>query len=184
MFILYIVPSNPVLANTLRHAAAEYLSKPIHERDAGFDLYSDTKIIGGGLNSMLLSQNVRAAVYDTVRGYFRAYWLLPRSSISKTPLRLANSVGLIDAGYRGTLFAAIDNMGSTYVVKDGDNNRLFQIAAPDLSPWEDIRIVSEIPGGETLRGEGGFGSTGVAAAPAPAENAAPAAPAPVEDTNE
>ena len=30
------------------------------------------------------------------------------SSISKTPLRFANSVGIIDAGYRGTIMAAVE----------------------------------------------------------------------------
>ena len=34
------------------------------------------------------------------------YYLYPRSSISKTKMRLANSVGIIDAGYRGELIAA------------------------------------------------------------------------------
>ena len=40
----------------------------------------------------------------------RPYFLMPRSSISKTPLRLCNSVGLIDAGYRGEIMAAVDNI--------------------------------------------------------------------------
>ena len=39
-----------------------------------------------------------------------SFLLLPRSSISKTPLRLSNSVGLIDAGYRGELQAPVDNI--------------------------------------------------------------------------
>ena len=34
------------------------------------------------------------------------YYLYPRSSISKTPLILANSVGIIDSGYRGNIKAA------------------------------------------------------------------------------
>ena len=35
---------------------------------------------------------------------------MPRSSISKTPLRLANSIGLIDGGYRGEIMAPCDNI--------------------------------------------------------------------------
>ena len=39
-----------------------------------------------------------------------SYYLLPRSSMgAKTPLRLSNSVGLKDAGYRGNVIAIVDN---------------------------------------------------------------------------
>ena len=34
-----------------------------------------------------------------------SYYLYPRSSISKTPLRMSNSTGIIDAGYRGEIIA-------------------------------------------------------------------------------
>ena len=70
---------------------------------------------------------------------------------------MANSVGLIDAGYRGVLLGVVD-VHQEYTVHAGD--RYFQIAAADLQPWSKIHIVDEIPGGATLRGEGGFGSTG------------------------
>ena len=39
------------------------------------------------------------------------YYLYPRSSTgSKTPLRLSNSIGVIDSGYRGNLIACFDNI--------------------------------------------------------------------------
>ena len=112
----------------------------------------------------MISQQLAAAYFDTERGIFRAFWLLPRSSISKTGLRLANSVGLIDAGYRGTIKAACDGIDAVEA-----NTRLFQLAAPDLLPWDEVRVVSEIPGGVTLRGVGGFGSTGTGGAGGSAE---------------
>jgi dUTP pyrophosphatase len=71
---------------------------------------------------------------------------------------MANSVGLIDAGYRGPLLAMLYSTGKDFAVAAGD--RYFQISASDLLPFERIEIVDEIPGGATLRGEGGFGSTG------------------------
>ena len=41
--------------------------------------------------------------------YYVSYYLYPRSSVStKTPLRLANSVGIIDSGYRGNIKAVFD----------------------------------------------------------------------------
>ncbi len=85
-----------------------------------------------------------------------SYYLYPRSSISKTPLRLANSVGIIDAGYRGHIMAKVDNLSdSEYVIKRGD--RLFQMCMPDLTmPIVVLDHVSV----DTQRGTGGFGSTG------------------------
>lgn len=155
MYILYIKTDAATLYTL---AATNYLAKPYGERDAGFDLVSTACVVDG--KSVKISQHASAALYDTKLNIFRAYWMLPRSSISKTPLRLANSVGLIDAGYRGTLLAAVDNItADPYSVNHGD--RLFQLSSPDLLPFDDIKIVDEIPGGATLRGSGGFGSTGV-----------------------
>ena len=139
-------------------AAAAYLSKPYTERDAGFDVFCASDKIIGDYYGAMLGMGCSAAFWDGERGMFRAYWLLPRSSISKTPLRMKNSVGLIDAGYRGELLAAVDSRTSEYTCSKG--TRLFQLSSPDLLPWDDIRIVDTIPGGPTLRGAGGFGSTG------------------------
>ena len=158
MFVLYIVPDSPEAAALYKKQVEAYLAKPVGERDAGFDLYSATTSVKAGPNAVKIPQTCSAAVYNVLAGRFHAYWMMPRSSISKTPLRLANSMGLIDAGYRGTLLAMVDSK-SDMEVAFGD--RYFQIAAADLSPFHDIKIVSEIPGGPTLRGAGGFGSTGV-----------------------
>ena len=89
----------------------------------------------------------------------RGFYVLPRSSmVSKTPLRQANSVGLIDFGYRGECMLVVDNVsGMKYDVKAGD--RLCQIVAPDASPIN-VNIVEGTWEEETSRGEGGFGSTG------------------------
>jgi len=159
MYILYIQPENSSAAAWYKEQAASYLAKPYTERDAGFDLYSAEAVVEPKMGAKI-SQQTKAAVFDTTRNIFRAYWMLPRSSISKTPLRLANSVGLIDAGYRGTLIAAIDNIHTEqFAVKNGD--RITQVANSDLLPWNSIEVVDVIPGGETLRGTGGFGSTGL-----------------------
>jgi dUTP pyrophosphatase len=104
------------------------------------------------------------------KGVPSGFYLYPRSSISKTKMRMANSVGIIDAGYRGELIAAVDTTG-VYGSNDIHHiwketiepirkfDRYFQICAPDLSPFS-IRIVaSEDELGKTERGSGGFGST-------------------------
>jgi len=100
------------------------------------------------------------------------FYLYPRSSISKTRMRLANSVGIIDAGYRGDLIAAVDTIGlfgsndiwhvwkeTLSPIKKYD--RYFQVCAPDLSPFLVHIVETEAElGTPTTRGAGGFGSTG------------------------
>ena len=87
----------------------------------------------------------------------------PRSSISKSKLRLANATGIIDSGYRGHLIGMFDlvNLSDNeeYVVEKLD--RLLQICAPGLVPIvvEIVNTFEEL-GGETERGSGGFGSSG------------------------
>ena len=85
-----------------------------------------------------------------------SYYLYPRSSIIKTPLRLSNSVGIIDAGYRGNIIACVDNI-KNYEFKIEKGSRLFQICGPTLEPIE-IRVINELSNSQ--RGSGGFGSTG------------------------
>ena len=85
------------------------------------------------------------------------YWLLPRSSIYKTPMIMANSVGVIDKTYRGELMAPVRSIGPEYNIQCGE--RYFQIVAPDMGWITEVRIVDSLP--ETSRGAGGFGSTGL-----------------------
>ena len=86
------------------------------------------------------------------------YFLYPRSSTgTKTPLRLANSVGVIDAGYRGNYIAAFDNI-RPLDFKVEKEQRLVQICPPNLTYPLRVELVEELD--ETERGGGGFGSTG------------------------
>jgi dUTP pyrophosphatase len=100
-------------------------------------------------------ENVYGASYSS------GYYVYPRSSISKTPLMLANHVGIIDSGYRGNLMAAVRKLPSAqseYVVEK--HTRLFQICHPSLCPIF-VVLVPESELNSSERGEGGFGSTGV-----------------------
>jgi dUTP pyrophosphatase len=83
--------------------------------------------------------------------YNVSYYLYPRSSISSTSMILKNSVGIIDAGYRGNLKAKVS---SEQVAEKG--SRYFQICAPDLKPIR-VKVVDELT--STTRNTGGFGST-------------------------
>ena len=83
------------------------------------------------------------------------YMLVPRSSISKTTIRLSNSIGIIDKNYRGYLTVAVDNIGEDVLLQEGCC--YFQIVSFDGNlPRYQIAEVST----NTSRGTGGFGSTG------------------------
>lgn len=99
------------------------------------------------------------------------YYLYPRSSTgSKTPLRLSNSIGVMDSGYRGNVIACFDNIDYSnqfnqtgYDISVG--SRLVQICSPNITYPTVINIVNndselDIPKTSNARGTGGFGSTG------------------------
>ena len=122
-----------------------------HSGDAGLDLFAPNEVTIGGRSTAPIHLQVACEMEGG-----RPYLLMPRSSITKTPLRLSNSIGLIDGGYRGELIAYCDNISDElYTVEAGQ--RLFQVVAMDGSPLE-LELVSELS--ETTRGDGGFGSTG------------------------
>ena len=126
--------------------------------DAGFNLIcpADLEIEGFGLGKIDLGvKGAMTFITELPVGYF----LYPRSSTgTKTPLRLANSVGVIDAGYRGNYIAAFDNIRSAgFKVEKGQ--KLVQICAPNITYPLRVEIVSELDE-STVRGSGGFGSTG------------------------
>ena len=122
-----------------------------HAGDAGLDLFvlESTNIKAGETAALKLQISCEP-------GDGRPYLLLPRSSISKTPLRMSNSIGLIDGGYRGEIIAMVDNIKQQdYQVEAGQ--RLFQLVAMDGSAIS-YELVDALT--DTTRGSGGFGSTG------------------------
>ena len=85
-----------------------------------------------------------------------SYMVLPRSSIIKTPLRMSNSIGIMDAGYRGNFMVPIDNLSDEEFVIE-KHTRLFQVISSNLNNI-DVKIVNKLSASQ--RGSGGFGSTG------------------------
>ena len=99
--------------------------------------------------------------------YSTGYYMYPRSSMSKTPLMLANHTGIIDSGYRGNLMGALRYLPERYLPEPNvstyilaKHTRLFQICHANLCPVY-VVLVSENELTSTDRGEGGFGSTGI-----------------------
>lgn len=129
--------------------------------DSGFDIPMLNEVVNQ--NVLLHTFNLSIKVAATYKNQSAPSLLVPRSSISATPFRLANSIGLIDMGYRGEVKAKVDVLGrsSDYVVSRG--SRLFQICQGNFMPWDNVVIVeneNDLPKAPDNRGEGGFGSTG------------------------
>ena len=122
-----------------------------HEGDAGLDLFIiERQVIEPGETSRI-KLGISCENMDQ-----KPYLLMPRSSISKTPLRLCNAIGLIDAGYRGEIMAAVDNIKQEiYEVERGQ--RLFQLVSMGGGPIY-FELVDDLSTSD--RGKGGFGSTG------------------------
>ena len=136
--------------------------------DAGFDLICPTDVEVTGLTTAKINLGVSGsmAYIDNDNASSSSgvtmpvgYFLYPRSSTgTKTPLRLANSIGVIDSGYRGNYIAVFDNVRpGTFNVEKGQ--RLVQICAPNIMYPIKVELVDDL-GEDTLRGAGGFGSTG------------------------
>lgn len=165
------------LRDMYRNAALAHNNKLLTNMqhiDAGFDLFAPETIefFGPGwpqkspVNKLDFKICCAARMHaDTGKNYNTGYYMHPRSSLSKTQLRLANSTGIVDAGYRGHLIGMFDvvnsppNGQSSYSGMKYD--RYLQICAPGLVPIM-VEIVDSLRdlGDETERGAGGFGSTG------------------------
>ena len=131
--------------------------------DSGFDLGLPKNFQITKTCSNKIPLGVRCSMYisNDTKKTPQAYYLYPRSSIVKTPLRLSNSVGIIDRGYRGEITAfvdIIDHQRDTFDMYALD--RHFQICHPSLEPFKVVMVDTKEELGLTERGDGGFGSTG------------------------
>lgn len=169
--------------NTLRLKLMDEELAPLYEKrlnkdgDAGVDLYFPEEMIvpAWGLGHLLdlkvqseMVQSVSPHLTDNIpkemlKGMLNindrslSYKVTPRSSISQTPLRMSNSIGIIDSGYRGNLKVALDNLcDEDFTIEK--HSRLFQIVGPTLDEIH-LEIVNSLS--DSVRGTSGFGSTGI-----------------------
>jgi len=167
MLLKIFVDFDEELTNIYKEAVNKHNSKVLNDPfpDSGFDLFLPKDVDGhpGALLKINFGIKCSAKLYRNNGKDISntAFYLYPRSSLSKTQLRLANSVGIIDSAYRGNLIGVFDCKQDFQ--EDGlkKYNRLLQICAPSLEPIYVIMVNSaEELGMNTTRGEGGFGSTG------------------------
>lgn len=125
--------------------------------DSGFDLLTPEEYtFKESFKGVLLDMKIKCEMVSKKKAV--GYYVYPRSSIYKTPLMLANSAGIIDSGYRGNIKMAFRLLGNLdYTVEKW--SRMGQICMSTLEPFC-VELVDECELSNTLRGDGGFGSTG------------------------
>ena len=123
------------------------------EYSAGYDFYSPVDIIIEPQESVMIWTDVKAHMY-----YDNALIIIPRSSMGKQPIMIANTVGLIDNDYYGN--------------EDNDGNIGFRLLNLGKTPYE-IKVGDRIGQGVFIKYQitkndkttnkrlGGYGSTGV-----------------------
>lgn len=129
-----------------------------HPGDAGMDLVASVDCELPPQSRQLVATGVRIALPPGYLG-----WVTPRSGLAiKHGISLVNAPGIIDAGFRGEIQVVLWNTDATtpFTVRAGD-----RIAQLVITPHSVARIieVDSLPGSH--RGDGGFGSTGVAGNP-------------------
>ena len=135
--------------------------------DAGMDLVAISKEYDGDGNTVYGT----GIAFEIPKGYVGL--LFPRSSNAKTDLRLTNSVGVLDSGYRGEVMFKyrndnFSNMSDNYKVHLFNGNIAFtneynvgdRIGQILILPYPEINFLEVDELSETERGEGGYGSTG------------------------
>ncbi len=125
-----------------------------HEDDAAFDLHAD--------ESLSLAPGARATVATGVALALppgSCGLVLPRSGLAaRHGITVLNAPGLIDPGYRGEIKVVLLNTdrGTPFAIERGD--RVAQLLV--LAAGHAALVLAERALGETVRGGGGFGSTG------------------------
>lgn len=136
-----------------------------HPGDAGADLVSTESVRLAPGERALVGTGVRIALPE---GY--AAFVVPRSGLAaKHGITIVNAPGTVDAGYRGEIKVTLLNTdtSSAYDVSVGD--RIAQLIIMPVTR-ANFRPVEELS--DSVRGEAGFGSTGIQSASADAHSEA------------
>lgn len=130
------------------------LPRYAHEGDAGLDLYSAEDVTLAPFQRQLIATGISVAIPEGYAGFVQ-----PRSGLAiKQGLSLVNTPGLIDSHYRGEIKAIAINLDPTSPIEVRRGDKIAQLVIQPVARVE-LLEVDELD--ETVRGEGGFGSTGV-----------------------
>lgn len=135
--------------------------------DAGLDLTAVSKSVDEFGNTVFDT----GLAFEIPEGYVGL--LFPRSSNAKTDLRLTNSVGVLDSGYRGSVLFKYRN--DNYVKVNEEDRKLFsegtlgfrgeyevgdRVGQLIIMPYPKVKLIEVADLSETERGEGSYGSSG------------------------
>jgi dUTP pyrophosphatase len=124
-----------------------------HDGDAGFDLHAAEAVVIAPGRRVSVGTGVAVAVPEGHAGL-----VLPRSGLAaRHGIALVNAPGLIDAGYRGELRVLLLNTDSAepFAVEPGDRIAQLVLVRVESPALEEVEALDE-----TVRGSGGFGSSG------------------------
>ena len=140
-----------ILEHGMNLPIPEYQTKESSGMDLHAAIEEDLEIKSG--DKVIIPTGIALAIPQGYEAQIR-----PRSGLAaKHNITVLNTPGTIDSDYRGEIKAIIINHGrDKYTVKRGD--RIAQII---FSPIARAKIKSVSKLSETIRGEGGFGSTGI-----------------------
>lgn len=143
----------------IKYVLDEWAQDPLktYEQDAGWDVTAIDRRVDKRDGLLVITYNVGLR-FEIPSGYFMD--IRARSSVCKTGMWLSNSVGTIDATYRGPVSMVFyklgnDLDGTEYQIGD----RIGQLVFPQI-PINEIKLVKVDKLSDTERGEGGYGSTG------------------------
>lgn len=130
------------------------LPRYAHDGDAGLDLFSAADVTLAPGERTLVPTGIALAIPEGFAGFVQ-----PRSGLAvKQGLSIVNTPGLIDSHYRGELKVIAINLDPVAPIRISRGDKLAQLVIQRVERCE-LEEVAELD--ETVRGEGGFGSTGV-----------------------
>ena len=168
--------NQPELENVYKDAIIKH-NKNVDQLypDSGFDLFLPDELPDNERHTRKIDFGIQTAMFESLNAICDyeykvsnplPFYLYPRSSISKTRVRLANNVGIIDSGYRVNIGGYFDILPpppppplTTTILEK--HQRVIQICSNNLEKFKVVFIKNIESLGETERGAGGFGSTGV-----------------------
>jgi dUTP pyrophosphatase len=127
--------------------------KRAHPSDAGCDLFAAEPARLGPGERASVGTGIAVEIPDGSAGL-----VLPRSGLAaRHGIALVNAPGLIDAGYRGELRVLLLNTDKTDAFDIEPGDRIAQLVIVEIGDAEPVEVDSLE---ESVRGDGGFGSTG------------------------
>jgi dUTP pyrophosphatase len=141
---------------TLRFRRLSDAARPpaqAHDGDAGYDLHAAEAVTIGPGERASVGTGIAVAIPDGHAGL-----VVPRSGLAaRHGISVVNAPGLIDSGYRGELRVLLLNTDRTEAFQVAPGDRIAQLVLVAVETPE----LEELPElDETVRGSGGFGSTG------------------------